>query len=196
MTANQPSTPRTAAASQARKQATGEALIRVRDTLTRLRRDKHPITVAAVARRATVSRTFLYTNQDAKQLLAEAITRSNTQQRQHTAADPNALQEATWRERALNAEDALKAANNEIRSQRTKMGELIGQIRDIEAEWTQESIQRITTENTTLKQQVRELTSGNRTLAERLQAARSNLRFQDRRIADLEAKLLETGALP
>jgi chromosome segregation ATPase len=99
--------------------------------------------------------------------------------------------EATWRERALNAEDALKATNTEILNQRNRLGELLGQIRDLEAEWTQEAIQRITTENTTLKQRVRQLTSDNRTLDERLKAARSNLRFQDRRVADLEAQLAD-----
>jgi hypothetical protein len=35
------------------------------------------------------------------------------------------------------------------------------------------------------------LSADNRTLDERLKAARSNLRFQDRRIADLEARLTE-----
>ena len=54
----------------------------------------------------------------------------------------------------------------------------MGQVRDLEAEWTQQAIQRITTENTTLKQRVRQLTQDNRTLEERLQAARSNLRFR------------------
>jgi hypothetical protein len=103
----------------------------------------------------------------------------------------DAQQEATWRERALNAEDALKAAHAEILQQRTRIGELLGQVRDLEAEWTQDSIQRIPTENTTLKQRVRQLTTDNRTLDERLKAARSNMRFQDRRIADLEAQLAE-----
>ena len=65
--------------------------------------------------------------------------------------------------------------------------------RDLEAEWTQEAIQRITTENATLKQRVRQLTTDNRTLDERLQAARSNLRFHDKRIADLEAQLATPG---
>jgi transcription elongation GreA/GreB family factor len=41
----------------------------------------------------------------------------------------------------------------------------------------------------TLKQRVRQLTTDNRTLDERLKAARTNLRFQDRRLADLEAQL-------
>jgi len=45
-----------------------------------------------------------------------------------------------------------------------------------------------------LKQRVRQLTADNRTLDERLNAARSNLRFQDRRIADLEARLADPSA--
>ena len=48
-----------------------------------------------------------------------------------------------------------------------------------------------TSESTTLKQRVRQLTLDNRTLQERLQAARSNVRFADRRIAQLEAQLLD-----
>ncbi|MGP4102892.1 hypothetical protein [Nonomuraea sp. KM90] len=50
---------------------------------------------------------------------------------------------------------------------------------------------RLLAENTTLKQKVRHLTDETRTLNERLQAARSNGRFADRRIAELEAQLLE-----
>jgi cell division protein FtsL len=104
-------------------------------------------------------------------------------------AGQEAEQEATWRERALNAEDSLKAAHTEIIQQRTRIGELLGQVRDLEAEWTQEAIQRSTTENTTLKQRVRQLTTDHRTVDERLKAARSDLRLQDRRLADLEAQL-------
>jgi len=67
----------------------------------------------------------------------------------------------------------------------------MGQIRDLEHEWPQETAQRVITENTTLKQRVRQLTQDNRTLEERLQAARSNNRFADRRIAQLEAQIVE-----
>ncbi|MET7716085.1 hypothetical protein [Streptomyces sp. NPDC005407] len=38
------------------------------------------------------------------------------------------------------------------------------------------------------------LTTDNRTLDERLKAARSNLRFQDRRVADLEARLTDPAS--
>jgi hypothetical protein len=54
--------------------------------------------------------------------------------------------EATWRERALNTEDALKAAHAEILTQRTQIGELTGRIRDVQAEWTEGANQRITIE--------------------------------------------------
>src|SRR5207244_3117609 len=103
-------------------------------------------------------------------------------------------QQAVWRERALNAEDALKNANAEISRQRARIGELLGQIRDLQAEWDEQSTGRITTENTTLKQRVRQLTADNRTLEERLTAARSTLRFQDRRIVDLDTRVADPAS--
>jgi septal ring factor EnvC (AmiA/AmiB activator) len=127
---------------------------------------------------------------DAKIAVAEAIQQAGDQPRR-LITDADDSREATWRERALNAEDALKAAYAEILAQRNRIGELLGQIRDQEAESTHTDVQRITTENTTLKQRIRQLTAENRTLDERLTAARSNLRFQDRRIADLEARITD-----
>ena len=73
------SAPRTAAALAARRRDTQAALGRVHDAITRLRREKTPVSVAAVARRAGVSRTFLYTNPDAKTAVAEAIREAGDQ---------------------------------------------------------------------------------------------------------------------
>jgi hypothetical protein len=185
---------RTAAAIKARRRVTGEKVQQVRDAITWLRRHKAPVTYPAVARRAGVSRTFLYDNPDARALM-QAAGIAHATQRQHDQAEQESHAEAPWRERALNAEGALKAAHAEIRSQRTRIGQLLGQIRDAEHDLTPETLQRITTENTTLKQRVRELTADNRTLQERLQAARSNNRFADRRIAQLEAQITEAGPL-
>ena len=182
--------PRTAAAIQTRRLDTEHELTRVREAITVLRRQKAPITSAALARRAGVSRTFLYENTDARALVADAITHA-TGQRVRDQIEQDAEQEASWRERALNAENALKAAHTEIRVQRARIAELMGNIRDLEQQWSTEDIQRINTENTTLKQQVRQLSQDTRTLEERLQAARSNGRFQDRKIAQLEAQLLQ-----
>ena len=179
---------RTAAALDARRRGTQAALGRVHDTITRLQRNHARIRVTVVARDAAVSRTFLYTNPDAKAVIAAAATQEH-QQDKGFAGPGNRQQEAIWRERALNAEDALKAANAEILTQRRRIGEHLGRIRDLETPGTQESIQRVTTENTTLKQRLQQLAAEHRTLDERLKAARSNLRFQDRRIADLEAQV-------
>ncbi|WP_103534742.1 DUF6262 family protein [Streptomyces sp. SM11] len=185
--------PRTAAALAARRRKTEAALERVHQAIARLRREKAQISAAAVARRADVSRTFLYDNAEARAAVATAMAQAG-ERRSRALADQDDEREATWRERALNAEDALKAAHDEILAQRTRVSELLGQVSDLEAEWTQEAVQRITTENTTLKQRVRQLTTDNRTLDERLKAARSNLRFQDRRVADLEARLTGPGS--
>lgn len=86
------------------------------------------------ARRAGVSRTFLYENADAKALMAAAITAVSSRSRQ-VQAGKDQQTEASWRERVLNAENALTAAHTEIRTQREKIGLLLGQIRDLESEY-------------------------------------------------------------
>jgi len=177
---------RTAAAIQARRRVTEQKLQQVRDAVAGLRRRKAPVTYPAVARQAGVSRTFLYANPDARTLVDDAISKTGAQ-----PARGSDNQEPSWRERALNAEAALKTAEAEIAAQRRRMAILLGQIRDLEHDLSPEAAQRLVTENTTLKQRVRQLTHDNRTLEERLEAARSNNRFADRRIAQLEAQLTE-----
>ena len=65
----------------------------------------------------------------------------------------------------------------------------MGQIRELEATYAEETAQRIATQNTVLKQQIRDLSQENRILQDKLRAARDNSRFADRRIAQLEADL-------
>ncbi len=180
---------RTEAAIQARKNTTELMLQRVRTTLKQMRHDHMEIEFTAVARRAEVSRTFLYQNDEAKRLLAEAragttATASLNRSRPADLAGP-------WKDRALNAEDALKAAYAEINNQRSQIGQLLGQIRDLALDLPADAIERITTENRTLRQENRRLTTNNQQLTERLKAARENSRFLDTRIARLEADLAE-----
>lgn len=187
-------TARTAAANAHRRRRSEAAVQRVRDAITALRRGHARVTVAEVARRAGVSRTFVYDNPHARAAVTAALADADrTHTQLHVTADE--AKQAGWRERALNAEDALKAAHTEIARQRTRIGEVLGQIRDLQAQCDDETIARITTENTALKQRVRQLTADNRTLEERLAAARSTLRFQDRRIADLEARIADPAAV-
>ena len=112
---------RTAAAIQARHRATEQKLQQVRDAVASLRRHKAPVTYPAVARQAGVSRTFLYANPDARTLVNDAISKTGTR---HTRGSDD--QEPSWRERALNAEAALKAAQAEIAAQRRRMAILAG----------------------------------------------------------------------
>jgi chromosome segregation ATPase len=181
---------RTSVAIQARRATTEAMLHRVREALRQLRRERAHVTVAAVARRADVSRTFLYQNTDARALITEAAGQASDQ-RAHNQTEYAASVEASWRERALNAEDALKHAHIEIALQRNNIAQLLGKIRDLEAELPEDGVQRFVTENTTLKQQIRQLTQDTSRLEERLKGARDNNRFLDKRIADLEAELAD-----
>ena len=78
----------------------------------------------------------------------------------------------------------------EIRAQRARIGELLGRLRDTQHEHDSDATGRLSAENATLRQRIRDITAGQRTLEERLQAARSNNRFLDKRISGLEAQLL------
>ncbi len=186
---------RTTAAIHARRRTTETMLQRVREALRQMRRDRAHVTVAAVARRSDVSRTFLYQNTDARALITDAAADTGDQ-RARDQAEQAASVEASWRERALNAEDALNHARTEITAQRTTIGQLLGKIRDLEHDLPQDGVQRLITDNTTLKQQIRQLTQDNGRLEERLKGARDNNRFLDKRIADLEAHLADQLTSP
>jgi hypothetical protein len=179
---------RTGPAIAARRQRTAHMLTRVEDAITRLRLDGTPLTVRALADHARVSATFLYANPQARVLLSSARDTAASSDTARSAV-ATARAEASWRERALNAEDALSHAHTEILTQRRRIGELAGTIRDLETPLTAGSAQRIAAENTTLHHRIRQLTDEHRTLRERLDAARSASRFLDRRVADLEAQL-------
>ncbi|MGR4877858.1 DUF6262 family protein [Streptomyces sp. LARHCF249] len=180
----------TAAATAARRRQAQDKLVRVEKAISQLRRERSRLAVRAIAQRAGVSATFLYENADARGLVQAAVTDSKSRHDRITQDEHERI-EASWRERALNAEEQLTISHNEILAQRQRIGELMGQLRDFEQMVPGESVQRITTENTTLKRRVQQLSQEHRALQERLEGARSNLRFSDKRIAALEAELLE-----
>ena len=175
----------TAAANQARRKRTEDKLRAVADAIQQMQRRRLPVTYPAIASRAGVSRTFLYDNPAARDLISAAITRTATR-RQHDQADRDAHAEASWQQRALNAEQAIKTAHAEIRTQRARISELLGELRDTQREHDHDALQRLTAENTTLKQRLRQLTSDQRAMEEKLQAARSNNRFLDKRISQTQ----------
>ena len=172
----------------ARRRAAEQKLQQVRDAVASLKRRKVPVTCPAVARQPGYPAPSS-TPTPTPAPLSATPQKAGGQKAPAPAA--GAGQEPPWRERALNAEAALKEAHAEIAAQRRRMAILLGQIRDLEHDLSPEEAQRLVTENTTLKQRVRQLTHDNKTLEERLEAARSNNRFADRRIAQLKAQLTE-----
>ena len=137
---------RTAAALNAGHAATAASLDRARAALQQMKHEHAKITVAAVARRADVSRTFLYQNAAARQLITESVAGERARRTQARSAHAARI-EASWRERALNAEDGLKAAHHEILTQRSTIGELVGKIRDLEADLPEDGVQRLIREH-------------------------------------------------
>jgi hypothetical protein len=129
---------------------------RIKQALTRMSRDGAPITHLAAARRARVSRTFLYQNVQAKALIATAISQAGNRQHE-LQASKDAEIEASWTESALNAEDALRIARAEIRAQRDRISVLMGRIRNLESDYSEESAQRMAAENTALKQRAQRI---------------------------------------
>jgi hypothetical protein len=182
---------RTRHALLARRARTEASLVGVQEIVDRMLKDKTPITMAAVARHAGVSRTFLYDNPEARQIIATATAKAAGRRAEGHEAKRKAL-EASWRERALNSEEALKAAYAEILRQREQIAELLGQIRDLNTGWTEDDRIRMTTENLALKRATRDQETEIRSLTNRLAAARENNRFADRRIADLEAHIVDS----
>jgi chromosome segregation ATPase len=180
----------TAAAIAARRQQTQDKLRQVEQAIAQLRRERSRLTIRSVADRAGVSATFLYENADARALVQQAATDTKSR-RDRAATGTHERIEASWRERALNAEAELGRTQQEVLKQRQRIGELMGQLRDAEQLVPGDSIQAALTENTTLKRRVQQLSQEHRALQERLDGARSNLRFAEKRIADLEAQLLE-----
>ncbi|MFJ4689186.1 DUF6262 family protein [Streptomyces sp. NPDC088789] len=180
----------TEAAVAARRRQTERKLTDVDAAIAQLRRERGRLTVRGIAARAAVSATFLYENPDARARVQAAIADSKSRHDRTTAAEHEAI-EATWRERALNAEAELTRTQKEIFVQRQRLGELMGQLRDFSQTAPGESLDVLVTENTNLKYRVQQLTRDHRLLQERLEGARSNLRFADKRVADLEMQLLE-----
>jgi chromosome segregation ATPase len=181
---------RTAAAIAARRRRSEDKLARVEKVIRQLRRERARVVVRAIAHRAGVSPTFLYENPAARALV-KAATADNAAHRDRAVAETHERVEATWRERALNAEEALAQAHKEILTQRQRIGQLMGQLRDFDQMVPGDSVQRLVSENASLKQQVRQLSQEHRSLQERLEASRSSNRFAERRIAVLEAQLLD-----
>jgi Family of unknown function (DUF6262) len=169
----------------ARRSAAERKAAAVSKAVKALARTGAPITCAGVARLAGVSRSFIYENGQARALLTAAQARTQTQTAGRIPA-ATAQQEASWRERALNAEQHARDLQRELTAQRRLAAGLLGQLRQPDGTWLADERDRLHAENENLLAERNQLARERGDLQRKLDAARANLaRLTERRVTEL-----------
>lgn len=159
---------------EARRRSASAKAAAVDKAVTTLARSGAPITRTGIARLAGVSRSFTYENPQANDRIAAAQAKTRARA---AAADgaQTAQQEASWRERALNAEEQLRTLREELSTQRRMVADLLGQLRDPDGTWIAEERTRLREQNDHLLAERDHLAGERNTLLRKLEAARANL---------------------
>jgi small-conductance mechanosensitive channel len=143
------------------------------------------ITRADIARLAGVSRSFTYQNDTVNTLIASAQARSRSQQAGRVETI-TAQQEASWRERALNAEDQIRNLGRELGKHRRLVADLMGQLRDPDGTWLEQDRNRLRDENERLLTERNQLLANQSELHRKLAGARANVtRLNGARVKEL-----------
>jgi hypothetical protein len=152
-----------------------------------LGRSGAPITRAAISQLAGVSRSFTYENDHARAIIAAAQTRSQARTDTNVTTI-TAQQEASWRERALNAEDRTRELRREITTQRRLVSDLTGQLREPDGTWIEHDRDRLRRENEVLLLERNQLVRERAELQRKLDGARANVsRLNEHRVTQLFA---------
>jgi hypothetical protein len=177
--------PRPQRAIDARKHAAASKVAAVGKAVKALGRTGAPITRVGVAHLAGVSRSFTYENDTANSIIAEAQTRSQARA-EGRIEKRTAQEEASWRERALNAEDEIRKLCRELATQRQLVGDLLGQLREPDGTWIEHDRNRLRQENEHLLSERNQLLRERNELKRKLVGARANIaRLNERRVQEL-----------
>jgi hypothetical protein len=180
-----PARPQPDRAIQARRADSAAKAKAVENAVKALGRTGVPITRAAVARLAGVSRSFTYENDTARTIVTEAQARSQAKADGRTQT-VTAQQEASWRERALNAEDQIRALRRDLHDERRLVAELIGQLREPDGTWIEHDRNRLRAENQQLLAERNQLLRERDALQHKLDGARANIaHIHQRRVTQL-----------
>lgn len=177
--------PRPERAIDARRREAATKVASVEKAVKALGRTGAPITRAAVSQLAGVSRSFTYENGQARAIIAaaQARTHARAEVRVETLT---AQQEASWRERALNAEEEVRKLRQEVATQRRLVGDLMGQLREPDGTWVEHDRDRLRKENEQLLAERNQLVGERDDLRRRLDGARANVsRLNERRVTEL-----------
>lgn len=177
--------PRPERAIDTRRRDSADKLAAVGKVIKLLGRTGAPITRASISQLAGVSRSFTYENEDARELIEAAQNRS--QVRTKSRIDTlTSQQEASWRERALNAEDHVVALRREVATQRRLVSDLTGQLREPDGTWITRDRDRLREANEVLLAERHQLVRERDELRRRLDGARANVsRLHARRVVEL-----------
>ena len=167
--------PRPDKAIDARRRTAAGKVAAVEKAVKTLGRTGAPITRAGVAQLAGVSRSFTYENDKARAMITEAQAR--TQARVTDRVETmTAQQEASWRERALNAEDQIRTLHRELTTQRRLVADLMGQLPpQPDGTWVQDDRDRLRAANEHLTAERDHLAKDRNELQRRLTGARANI---------------------
>lgn len=177
--------PRPERAIDARKRESTAKITAVSKVVKLLGRTGAPITRAAVSQLAGVSRSFTYENEQARAIIAAAQIRSQAGADDRIDA-LTAQQEASWRERALNAEDQVGVLRREVATQRRLVSDLTGQLREPDGTWIENDRDRLRRDNEVLLGERNQLVRERDDLRRKLDGARANLsRVTERRVTEL-----------
>jgi len=177
--------PRPDRAIDARRREATTKVASVEKAVKLLGRSGAPITRAAVSTLAGVSRSFTYENDQARSIIAaaQARTQARAEARPETLT---AQQDASWHERALNAEEEVRKLRQELTTQRRLVSDLMGQLREPDGTWIEQDRDRLRKENEVLCSERNQLRRERNELQRRLDGARANVsRLSERRVTEL-----------
>ena len=169
----------------ARRRAAEVKAAAVGKAVQSLARSGAPLTSAAIARLAGVSRSFIYENDQARAHVTAAQART---QIRAAGAIPTATaqQEASWRERALNAEQKARDLQHELTAQRRLTAGFLGQLRQPDGTWLADEQTRLHEENEHLLTDRNQLARERNDLQRKLEAARASLaRLTEQKVTEL-----------
>jgi hypothetical protein len=167
-----------------RREATAKVAA-VQKCLTVLGRTGAPITRSGIAQLAGVSRSFTYENASVNAMIDAAQFRTRAQAAGHRQT-MTAQQEASWHDRALNAEERLRVQARELITQRQLVADLLGQLREPGGTWLEDDRNRLREDNERLLTERNQLQRDHDDLQRKLAAARANVaRLTEHRVHEL-----------
>lgn len=167
-----------------RREATAKVAA-VRQCLKVLGRTGAPITRSGIAQLAGVSRSFTYENASVNAMIDAAQFRTQVRAAGHRQT-MSAQQEASWHDRALNAEERLRIQGRELITQRQLVADLLGQLREPDGTWLEDDRNRLRADNERLRTERNQLQRGHDDLQRKLLAARANVaRLTEHRVHEL-----------